>query len=102
MTKEQLLQKVDDDLKTLTVSVAALKEVFGNKDAPDEKAVKKQEPEKLAITLEQVRSVLADKSRNGYTAEVRSLITSYGAERLSEIAPENYEALLKAAEVLGK
>ncbi len=102
MTKEQLLQKVDDDLKALTVSVAALKEVFGNKDVPDEKAAKKQESEKPAITLEQVRGVLADKSRNGYTAEVRSLITSYGAERLSEIASENYEALLKAAEVLGK
>ena len=54
-----------------------------------------------AITLEKVRGVLAEKSRDGFTVEVREIIQSFGAERLSEIDPANYEAVLKKAEVLG-
>ena len=52
------------------------------------------------LTLEAVRAVLADKSRNGHTAEIRSLLQKYGAAKLSEIAPANYKALLAEAEVL--
>ena len=59
------------------------------------------EEEKPVITLEQVRGVLAGKSRDGYTAEVRAIITGHGANRLSEIKPEDYEAVLKEAEELG-
>ena len=52
------------------------------------------------ITLEQVRGVLADKSRNGHTAEVRAIIQKYGADRLSDVDPKHYPAVLKDAEVL--
>lgn len=101
MTKEQILQKVTDDLNVLNESVAALTQAFSGEGESTEPEAKKQ-PEKQQITLEQVRGVLADRSRSGFTAEVRSLITGYGAERLSDIAPEYYEALLKAAEGIGK
>jgi len=53
------------------------------------------------VTLEQVRALLADKSRDGYTAEVRALLEKYGAAKLSEIDPGEYAALLAEAEVLG-
>ena len=43
----------------------------------------------------------SEKWNDGYTAEVRAIIQSFGAERLSEIDPVNYEAVLKKAEVLG-
>ena len=56
---------------------------------------------KPAITLEQVRAVLADKSRQGHTAEIRSLLQKYGATKLSQIDPANYKALLAEAEALG-
>lgn len=46
------------------------------------------------ITLEEVRSILAEKSRSGFTAEVRALLEKYGAPKLSEIDPSNYKALL--------
>ena len=52
-------------------------------------------------TLEQVRAVLADKSRRGYTAEVKALLRQHGADKLSEIAPSEFEALLTEAEALG-
>ena len=51
-------------------------------------------------TLEQVRAVLADKSRAGHTAAIRDLLQKYGASKLSQVDPKNYEALLRDAEVL--
>lgn len=53
------------------------------------------------LTLEQVRAVLADKSRNGFTAQIRSLLQKYGASKLSGIDPANYNALLAEVEALG-
>ena len=53
------------------------------------------------LTLEQVRAVLADKSRMGFTAEIRALLQKYGAAKLSGIAPDHYKALVADAEVLG-
>lgn len=60
----------------------------------------KPEP-KPQLTLEQVRAVLADKSRAGHTVAVRELLLKYGASKLSQIDPANYEALLRESEVLG-
>ena len=57
-------------------------------------------PAEPALTLEQVRAVLADKSRKGHTAEIRALLPKYGATKLSGIDPANYKALLADAEVL--
>jgi len=53
------------------------------------------------LTLEEVRAVLAEKSRNGHTAKIRELLEKYGAAKLSEIDPQKYAALLAEAEVLG-
>lgn len=52
------------------------------------------------ITLEEVRGVLADISRAGFTADVKKLIVKYGAERLSDVDPNNYSALLNDAKEL--
>ena len=58
-------------------------------------------PTQPTLTLEQVRAVLAEKSRAGYTAEIRSLLQKYGADRLSAIDSAKYKALLDEAEVIG-
>ncbi len=60
----------------------------------------KQEPEEKPLTLEEVRAVLAEKSRSGHTEEVRALLNKHGADKLSEIDPVEYAALLAEAEVL--
>ena len=58
-------------------------------------------PTSKPLTLEEVRAVLAEKSRNGHTAKIRELLEKYGAAKLSEIDPQKYAALLAEAEVLG-
>ena len=60
-----------------------------------------EEPKK-AVTLEGVRAILADKSRTGFRAEVKALLTEFGAEKLSDITdPDTLTALAKKAEVIG-
>ena len=55
---------------------------------------------KPALTLEDVRVVLAEKSRKGYTLQIRALLQKYGAAKLSGVDPANYEALLQDVEGL--
>ncbi len=54
--------------------------------------------EEPKLSLEQVRAVLAKLAQEGHQAEVRALITKYGATKLSDIHPEHFKALLKEAE----
>lgn len=61
----------------------------------------KPAPESKLITLEQVRAVLAEKSRSGHTADVRALLEAHGAAKLSEIDPKEYPALLADGSRIG-
>lgn len=74
---------------------------FGDtaEEAPAKEPANKEE-KKPELKLEDVRAVLAEKSRAGHTAAVRTLLQKYGASKLSAVDPKHYEALLKDAEVL--
>ena len=50
-----------------------------------------------APTLEEVRAVLADISRAGHTAEMKNLLSRFGASKLSEVPESEYTALISAA-----
>ena len=52
---------------------------------------------KTPVTIEQVRAVMAEKSQAGLTAQVKALLETFGAAKLSAVNPEDYEALLEAA-----
>ena len=54
-------------------------------------------------TLEEVRALLAEKSRKGYRAEVKALLTANGLEKLSDAAgqPELLGRLYVAAREMG-
>ena len=83
-TANWLAQQFSSDDKQQAENIAAIPE-------------KKTKP---TLTLEEVRAVLADKSRAGHTAEIRELLKKYGASKLSLVDPKHYEALLRKAEVL--
>ena len=67
---------------------------------PEKESKPKKEKAKV-YTLEDVRGVLAEKSQNGLTSEVKGLIAKFGGSKLSDIDSGNYEAIIKEAEVLG-
>ena len=56
--------------------------------------------EKKLLSFEEVRAILATKSREGHTAEVKAILTEFGVEKLSDIDPSQYEELLKKVEVI--
>ena len=76
-----------------------LTQYFSSPDEPEQEQ-EKQEPEHT-FTLEEVRAKLANKSRQGYTAEVKALLVKFGADKLSAIDPAKYGELMAEAEVLG-
>ena len=124
MSKIKLLLDVVQDIRSLADSLQAVADAVADNGAAEaeltttkepEKAGKagkpaakntakkpaaKQEPEEKPLTLEEVRAVLAEKSRSGHTEEVRELLAKHGADKLSEIDPAEYAALLAEAEVL--
>ena len=56
--------------------------------------------EKPQPTLEEVRTVLADLSRRGYTTNVRMMLIGFGVSKLSEVDPKDYAELLAKAKEL--
>jgi len=106
LSKTKLLLDVAANLSNLADSLWAVAETLaGNEPAEEsqpEKPVteKEEKPAAKAVTLEQVRAALADKSQQGFTADVRALLGKYGALKLSQIDPVNYAALLADAEGL--
>ena len=66
-----------------------LTKMFSSEPQAEDAPASPPEPE---LTLEQVRAVLADKSRQGHTAEIRALLQKYGASKLSQIDPAHYKA----------
>ena len=107
MSKMAEMAQTIEELRSAAASINAaadwLYQQFSGDEAaaPEAPAKAKKEKPKLEIKLEDVRAVLAEKSRAGHTAEVRALLQKYDAEKLSAVDPANYEALMKDAEVIG-
>ena len=52
------------------------------------------------ITIDQVRTLLAEKSGEGKTQAVKALLYKYDAGKLSGVKPEDYAALMEEARKL--
>ena len=100
MSKSEILLDIVSGLRNLAASLeGAAATMLVNSDME----ATKEEPPGLAtksVTLEQVRSCLADKSLAGFTDEVRGLLEKHGAQKLSQIDPISYVELLADAEAL--
>ena len=99
MTKETMAS-LAAELETCGKALLKIAETLGVKEEPAAEPPKK-EPAPKKLILEDVRKVAADKSRQGFTEDVRNLIHHYGADKLSSLDPAKYEAFLKDLEVMG-
>ncbi|GAA6491729.1 hypothetical protein K280104A7_12930 [Candidatus Bariatricus faecipullorum] len=112
MSRIKLFLDVVSDLRSLADSLQAVADAVaqGGQEQPTQKPEKKtaakqveppvEKPETKPLTLEQVRAALAEKSRAGHTSEIKALLIKHGADKLSDIDPAEYPALLAEAEVL--
>ena len=75
-----------------------------------DKSVKEQKVEKQEsvaevqqespATLEGIRALMAQKTQEGKSKEIKELLQKYGAAKLSAVKPEDYPALMQEAQVL--
>ena len=58
--------------------------------------------EKPTYTYEDVRAILAEKSRTGFRAEVKAILTAHGVKQLSDVKdPSEFAAIVADAEGIG-
>ncbi len=116
MAKDELLDNIQkfvlcgramlDALEQIAIQSAVFKVQSADETPAEPEPVKQSEPvnaeEPKTATMEDVRGLLAEKSRSGFRAEVKALLTAHGVEKLSEITDPAELGKLKAeAEELG-
>ena len=99
------LKKCGETLISISEELTGLFSSTESEKQPAKKSTAKKNesepPAEKELTLEEVRAVLADKSRAGFAEQVRELLKKHGADKLSAVDPAEYKALLADAEVLG-
>ena len=81
--------------------IASFEQIYPPTEEPQQFELANPEPPTKPVTLAEVRAVLANKSRAGFTEEVKQLVMKHGAEKLSGVPESEYAALMKEAESLG-
>ena len=99
MSKMAELDAALTALSELTSAMAEtiqnVRELLGAEPEPE------QAPAPKTYTLEEVRALLLKKRSDGYRAEVKALLIAHGAERLTDVDPGEYAAMMQEAEAIG-
>jgi len=95
MSKTSDISKCIEDLRKCATTISIVADYLTEFLSNEVTSQQTKTPAEPTLTLEAVRAVLAEKSRNGYTAQIRSLLQKYGVSKLSQIDPANYKALLE-------
>lgn len=100
MSKMSEMAATIEDLHSAAAAINEAANWLAKQFSGDEPVPEVTVPAEPVLTLEAVRAVLAEKSRAGFTAQIRSLLQKYGASKLSEIDPTRYGGLLADVEGL--
>ena len=96
----QGLKKRSADMADLAVLLEA--EDSPRQDDPVETPAPVEETPAKVYSYEEVRAILAEKSRTGFRAEVKALLTAHGVKQLSDVKdPDVFAALVTEAEEIG-
>ena len=108
MSKMKELSQALDEMvacgEGLIRTANAIREMFteekpATQEEPPVTETAAEEPQKK-YTFAEVRKAFSAKSHAGYTAQVKALITSYGADRLSAVKEEDYPRLMADLEAI--
>lgn len=97
MSRIKLLMEVKEDAENLASSIGVLLSALDSEGEIPKEQEESNQNEKT-YEIEDVRKILADKSRLGHTAKVRELLEKYGAKKLSDIESSKYKDLVEEAE----
>ncbi|MFM1524748.1 MULTISPECIES: hypothetical protein [Helcococcus] len=96
MKEKEVLSNISKCFSDLSI----LFEKLSNQETVKKTKEKKEEKQEENITFEEVRGILANKSREGFTAQIKELLKKYGAIRLSDIDPSKYKDLVSEVKEL--
>lgn len=100
MSKIKLLLDVVQDVRALADSLQAVADFIQLGTASPEETPAQPVDNTPQITIDQVRTLLAEKSGEGKTQAVKALLYKYDAGKLSGVKPEDYAALMEEARKL--
>lgn len=103
MNQNELWKAISDNLHGMADAI----DQYLKTDTPEEHAAApgpacRDVPGEKPVSFEEVRTVLAGKSSEGFGSQVRELIHSYGAAKLSEVDPSHFTELLAKAQEIGR
>ena len=100
MSKVKLLLDVVEDMRSLADSLQSIADSIQGNTAAPEGTTAQSVDNTPQITIDQVRTLLAEKSGEGKTQAVKALLYKYDAGKLSGVKPEDYAALMEEARKL--
>lgn len=95
---EMTVEKAHEDLTALLVAVEKMETAEEETKAETPAKPKADKP----LKLEDVRAVLTTLSSNKGASAVKQLLKDFGAEKLSDIAVQDYPELLAKAQEMGQ
>ncbi len=106
MSKMSELSQALDDLiacgEKLAATARAIREMFSDERESTEPTPSPEEaPAGKAYTFAEVRKAFSAKSHAGYTSQIKAMIASYGADKLSAVKEEDYGRLMADLEGIG-
>ncbi|EOS39831.1 hypothetical protein C809_04497 [Lachnospiraceae bacterium MD335] len=101
------LLRIAEGFSIVAEGLRGLAKAEGGMKEKTVKAQKAEKPETVAevqqespATLEGIRALMAQKTQEGKSKEIKELLQKYGAAKLSAVKPEDYPALMQEAQVL--
>ena len=101
------LLKIAEGFSIVAEGLRGLAKAEGGTKEKTVKAQKAEKQESVAevqqespATLEGIRALMAQKTQEGKSKEIKELLQKYGAAKLSAVKPEDYPALMQEAQVL--
>lgn len=98
---KEILEELSWNLGNISKLCLSLAEnqqnIFTNDNTPTNNKIT---IEKNEITIEKVREVLAQKSKNGKTEEIKTLLMKFGANKLSQVKSEDFVQIIIEAKKL--
>lgn len=95
------LKEAENQLDQAKDTIQSIRELLSSNEheASSDDGQPKRNPVEDKVT---VRKMLAKKSAEGYTDQVKALLHKFGAEKLSDVDTKDYEDLYYSAEGLGQ
>lgn len=96
------LKKVSRDIAEIALYLEGSEVQTKTAEKPAAPAAEPAPEPTKTCTYEEARAVLAEKSRTGFRAEVKSILTAHGLKQLSDAkGPEEFAAIVAEAEAIG-